>query len=166
MIWERFSGCAHQKKWCILGDGRIHLRKSQECDVTALIITNGCEGRNLCVKIRAKGIMRPPSVGYVDLAKIQRWKHWGQNSPQQSVFSGHKCIKCSWFYTFTTTDGHICICDRHVEGRCNDLFWRGYTGLDNGLRDRLVMNGEQYYGYGDSAYLHHVRQKYTLWAST
>lgn len=48
-------------------------------------------------------------------------------------------------------------CGGPVEGRRHDLFLLQHLGLDDELRDILLINGVQYYVYGASAYHNHVR---------
>lgn len=108
-------------------------------------------------KIRSAGAMLPHCIGFIDVTKIHVCRPIGDNELQQSLYSGHKRIHWLLFCTITTPDGLVFFCDGPVEGRRHDLYLLNQSGLDDAVRDSLLIDDVQYYVYGDAAYINHTR---------
>lgn len=99
-----------------------------------------------------KGGMLTTCVGFIDATKIRIARPSG-HVHQRTVYSGHKRIHCLSYQTVTTPDGLIFHLYGPVEGRQPDVFLYPSSGLDETVRNGLIVNGIQYCIYGDQDYV-------------
>lgn len=103
--------------------------------------------------IRNAGSPLPHCVGFIDGTRIEMERPGGPNENQRSCYS-YKKRHCLAYITMTTPDGLVFFANGPVEGRRNDLFLMATLGLDDALRDNLLIDYIQYYVYGDAIFQH------------
>jgi nuclease HARBI1 len=72
---------------------------------------------------------------------------------QRATYSGHKRRPGLKWQMITTPDGILFHVFGPFEGRRHDMHLYSESGLDGILGDRLLIEGVQYYIYGDSGYM-------------
>jgi len=72
---------------------------------------------------------------------------------QRACYSGHKRKHALKFQNLLTPDGLFFHFFGPVEGRRHDMTLYHESGMDATLADALIVGGEQYYLYGDVAYM-------------
>lgn len=92
-------------------------------------------------------------VGFIDCTKIRMTRPGGHGSNQRSCYSGHKRMHCLIHQSLSTPDGLIYALYGPVEGRRHDLTVLRQSNWEDVMEGSLVIDGIQYYIYGDSAYL-------------
>lgn len=92
-------------------------------------------------------------VGFIDCTKIQMQRPGGANTNQRAVYSGHKRFHCLVYQTITTPDGLIFHMHGPQVGRRHDITLYRQSGLDDILENSLLIDGQQFYIYGDQAYM-------------
>ena len=104
-------------------------------------------------RVRAKGAPLERCVGFMDCTKIRMERPGGINSLQRACYSGHKRMPCLVYQTVTTPDGLIFSLYGPVVGRRHDLTVLRESGLNEELQNCLNINGDQFYIFGDKAYV-------------
>lgn len=92
-------------------------------------------------------------VGFIDCTKIKMQRPGGSSQNQRCVYSGHKRFHCLIYQTMTTPDGLVFALYGPEEGRRHDLTLLRKSGWNERLQEALLIDGEYYYIYGDSAYM-------------
>ena len=92
-------------------------------------------------------------VGFIDCTKIRISRPGGHGSLQRSTYSGHKRMHCLIYQSLSTPDGLIYALHGPVEGRRHDLTLLYQSEWEEVMQNAFVIDGTQYYIYGDSAYL-------------
>jgi len=90
-------------------------------------------------------------VGFIDGTAIHVARPGG--GLQRSCYSGHKRRHVLKFQSVTTPDGWVFHMYGPHEGRRHDIVLYYESGLDDDLRQTLLIDGVQYCLYGDSAYV-------------
>lgn len=103
--------------------------------------------------IREHGGILPNCVGFIDCTKIEMSRPGGPGVNQRACYSGHKRFHCLIYQTITTPDGLIFHMHGPEMGRRHDLTLYRQSGMDNVLEQSLHVEGQQYYIYGDPAYI-------------
>lgn len=91
-------------------------------------------------------------IGFIDCTKIKMARPGGRNSYQRSVYSGHKRFHCLSYQSLTTPDGLLFALFGPVPGRHHDLTTLRKSGWATKLETNLLVEGRQFYLFGDSAY--------------
>lgn len=76
----------------------------------------------------------------------------GADATQRANYSGHKKMLCLGYQTATVPDGLIAHLHRPQEGRQPDVVMYQRDGMEEVLRDKMVVEGKQYCTYGNAAY--------------
>lgn len=103
--------------------------------------------------IAEAGAPLPRCVGFIDCTKIKISRPGGHGSLQRSVYSGHKRMHCLIYQTLTTPDGLMFPLYGPEVGRRHDLTLFRQSQWDATLQSSLTIGDEQYYIYGDLAYV-------------
>lgn len=103
--------------------------------------------------IMESGAPLPNCVGFIDGTKIFMTRPGGPNINQKACYSGHKRAHCLVYLTVSTPDGLIAYLHGPEVGRRHDMTLYRQSGLDNALSETLLIDGEQFYIYGDAAFL-------------
>lgn len=106
-------------------------------------------------KIRSVSFMLKHCSVFMNVTKIHVCRPIGHNDLQKLLCPGHKRINYYLFCTVIST-GDLTFFDGPVEGHRHDARLFNYTGLEDGLRDSLLMDGVLYYAHGDAAYVHQM----------
>lgn len=92
-------------------------------------------------------------IGFKDCTKIRMARPGGNNFFQRSCYSGHKRMHCLVYQTITAPNGLIFASHGPEVGRRHDLTLLRSNGWENMLENDLNVNVDQYYIFGDIAYL-------------
>lgn len=103
--------------------------------------------------IHEKGAPLTNCVGFIDCTKIQMSRPGGIGANQRTCYSGHKRFHCLIYQTVTTPDGLMFNLYGPEVGRRHDMTLFRESGLNDVLRDGLMIGGNQYCLYGDAAYV-------------
>lgn len=103
--------------------------------------------------IIAKGAPLDSCVGFIDCTKIRMTRPGGHGSLQRACYSGHKRMHCLIYQTVTTPDGLIFYLYGPEVGRRHDTTLLRKSGLEERLQAILLIDGRQFYLYGDAAYM-------------
>ena len=103
--------------------------------------------------IRQQRSLLTHCVGFIECTKIEMCRPGGPGVNQRACYSGHKRFHCLIYQTITTPDGLIFHMYVPEAGRRHDLTLYRESGMDNSLEQSLHVQGQQYYIYGDPAYI-------------
>lgn len=103
--------------------------------------------------IQDSGAPLPNCVGFIDGTKIFMARPGGRNINQKACYSGHKRAHCLVYITVSTPDGLIAYLHGPEVGRRHDMTLYRQSGLDDSLSETLLIGGDQFYIYGDAAFL-------------
>lgn len=103
--------------------------------------------------ITAQGSPLDSCVGFIDCTKIQMHRPGALNANQRVVYSGHKRSHCLVYQSISTPDGLIFHMFGPEVGRRHDITLYRQAGMDDILRDSLLIDDRQFYIYGDPAYI-------------
>lgn len=92
-------------------------------------------------------------VGFVDCTKIRMSRPGGGGANQRSCYSGHKRMHCLIYQSLTTPDGLIFAMFGPEVGRRHDITLYRNSGWDDLFEEFLLVDGQYFCVYGDSAYL-------------
>jgi DDE superfamily endonuclease len=92
----------------------------------------------------------PHVVGFIDGTSLEIVRPKG--NAQRATYSGHKRRKCINFQAISTPDGCILHLFGPMEGRRHDMTLYRESSIDQALQASLLVDGVQYYIYGDPAY--------------
>lgn len=104
-------------------------------------------------RIKCKGAPLDRCVGFIDCTKIRMERPGGINGLQRSCYSGHKRMCCLSYQTITTPDGLIFSLYGPEVGRRHDITLLRGSGINEALEACLIIEEEQYYVFGDDAYI-------------
>ncbi|PXF47633.1 hypothetical protein BWQ96_02612 [Gracilariopsis chorda] len=102
--------------------------------------------------IRRRGSPLPRCVGFIDCPKIEMCRPGGLASNQRSCFSGHTRKHCLKYLTISTPDGLIFYLYGPEVGRRHDMTVMRRSDIESNMESSLVIEGTQYYVYGDPAF--------------
>ena len=105
--------------------------------------------------IKNAGAPLDSCVDFIDCTKIKMARPGGQNRNQRSCYSGHKLFHCLVYQTITTTDGLIFSFYGPEEGRRHNMTLLHNSRISDRLAECLLVDGRQFYVYGDAAYVLH-----------
>lgn len=91
-------------------------------------------------------------VGFIDGTKIDMCRPGGPDVNQRANYSGHKRKHCLGYQTITVPDGLVLHMFGPAEGRQPDVVMYARSGMEEHLRDNLLIGEKQYCIYGDAAY--------------
>lgn len=103
--------------------------------------------------LKEEGCPLHTCVGFIDCTKIRIQRPGGHGTNQRSCYSGHKRMHCLIYQTISTPDGMIYAMYGPVEGRRHDLTVLRQSEWEPVMEQCMIVNGQQYNIYGDSAYL-------------
>lgn len=103
--------------------------------------------------VSSRGAPLESCVGFIDCTKIRMTRPGGHGSMQRSCYSGHKRMHCLIYQTVTTPDGIIFSMYGPEVGRRHDTTLLRQSGLEDRLEQCLLLDGRQFYVYGDAAYM-------------
>ena len=92
-------------------------------------------------------------VGFIDCTKIMMTRPGGSNRDQRACYSGHKRFHCLVYQTITTPDGLLFSLYGPEESRRHDMTLLHNSGISKALSSCLLINGRQFYVYGDAGYI-------------
>lgn len=90
-------------------------------------------------------------IGLIDGTNLRIQRPSGLK--QRATFNGHKRFNCLKFQAVVAPDGLILHLSGPIEGRRHDLTMYRESNLQSILENSLNISGNQYYIYGDSAYV-------------
>jgi len=101
--------------------------------------------------VRRRGAPLQTCVGFIDGSAIHVARPGG--GLQRACYSGHKRRHVLKFQSVTTPDGLVFHMYGPHEGRRHDMVLYYESGMDDDLRQTLLIDGVQHCLYGDSAYV-------------
>ena len=101
--------------------------------------------------VRRRGAPLQTCVGFIDGTAIHVARPGG--GLQRACYSGHKRRHVLKFQSVTTPDGLVFRMFGPHEGRRHDMVLYDESGLDEDLRQTLLIDGVQHCLYGDSAFV-------------
>lgn len=90
-------------------------------------------------------------VGFIDATNVYVARPSG--IAQRATFNGHKRRNAVKMQSVTTPDGLIFNVGGPIEGRRHDMTLFRLSNIEEDLARALLINGQQHYIYGDSAYV-------------
>lgn len=108
--------------------------------------------RTYAAAIHSLGAPLDRCVGFIDCTKVKMCRPSGPNIDQRCCYSGHKRFHCLNYQTLSTPDGLIFALWGPEVGRRHDLTLMRKSGWDPILSEVLVIDGIQFYIFGDAAY--------------
>lgn len=103
--------------------------------------------------IGENGAPLPNCVGFIDGTKIFIARPGGSGLNQRACYSGHKRAHCLVYLTVSTPDGLVLYLYGPEVGRRHDMTLYRQSGVDDQLRETLLIDAQQFYIYGDPAFV-------------
>jgi hypothetical protein len=100
--------------------------------------------------VTERGAVLPHVVGFIDGTSLEIARPKG--NAQRATYSGHKRRNCIKFQAISAPDGCILHLFGPMEGRRHDMTLYRESSIDQALQASLLVDGVQYYIYGDPAY--------------
>jgi nuclease HARBI1 len=100
--------------------------------------------------ISDRGAALPRTIGFIDGTTLTIARPSGMR--QRATYSGHKRRNCLKFQAVAAPDGLLLGLYGPTEGRRHDMSMYSESGIDTMLANSLLIQNQQYYIYGDSAY--------------
>lgn len=112
-----------------------------------------CKAVHYAQCIAGQGAPLERCVGFLDCTKVFISRPGGPACNQKACYSGHKRAHCLVYLTITTPDGLILYMYGPEEGRRHDMTLYRKSNLDEVMQHSLMIEGEQFYVYGDNGFV-------------